>query len=87
MGEQLSLSDLNDIDSNTVTLIKNLEEQSKFLTDEEFEAGFDQNFVNILSNQDEVELKPDGTTTIVTRSSIDEFKELVIKARSGECLR
>ena len=40
----------------------------------------------MLSNCDEVNLKPDGDGIPVLSSTFEEFKNLVLKARSSECI-
>ena len=70
LGEQMQLSDLNEIDSNTANLIINLEQQSKVLSDEEFEQYLDQKFDTVLSNCDMVDLKPNGGNILVKSSTV-----------------
>ena len=81
----MQISDLDEIDSTTASLLQNLEKESKKLSDEEFEY-LDQKFTTVLSNCDEVNLKPDGDSIPVLRSTFEEYKNLVLKARSSECL-
>ena len=54
------------------------------ISDEEFEASIDQNFTTVLSNGDEVALCEGGEQKRVTKENIDEFINLVLKARFSE---
>ena len=56
------------------------------MSNEEFEMAFDQNFTTILSNGDTYKLKYNGDNILVKSSTFNEFKDLVLKARNGECL-
>lgn len=87
LGEQLDLASLSDIDSNIVELLRNMEVKSKQMPDEEFEAAFDQNFTTILSNGDQYNLKSNGENIMVNSTNLLEYRDLVLKARSAECLK
>ena len=54
------------------------------LSDDDFEAGVDQAFTTVLSTGEEVPICPDGENKKVTKSNIDEFCTLVLKARANE---
>jgi hypothetical protein len=80
LQEDLTLEDLNNIDSFTVKVIKDLKEYGKTLTDEEFEAQ-GQVFTTVLSNGQEVELLPDGAEMPVTRQNLGQFIDLLLEKR------
>ena len=79
------VSDLDEIDSIEASKLRKLEKKSKRKTDEEFEY-LGQKFTTVLSNCDTVNLKPDGDSIPVLSSTFEEYKSLVLKARSSECL-
>jgi len=57
---------------------------ASYLSDEEFEASVDLTFTTTLSNGDELELCAGGQEKKVTKANIEEFVELVVKARASE---
>ena len=60
LNEQPVLDDLNDIDAYSYQVLKDLQQHASTLTEEDFNAGVDQNFTTILSNGEEVALCEDG---------------------------
>lgn len=82
--DTMTIEDLDGIDSYSSQMLANLRQYSGFLSDEEFDASIDQTFTTVLSNGDEVELCPDGELKRVTKSNVDHFIDLVLKARANE---
>lgn len=64
--------------------MNDLKNYSAALSDEEFAATIDQNFTTVLSNGDEVVLCEGGEEKQVRKDNIEEFIDLVLKARSME---
>ena len=84
LGERMSLADLEQIDSYSSQVLTDLQFHGESLSDEDFSAAVDQNFTAVLSNGTEVELCPDGESKKVKKDNIDEFINLVLKARFSE---
>lgn len=80
----MTMEDLNSIDSYSYNMLNNLRQYSGFLGDDEFAASIDQTFTTVLSSGDEVSLCPGGESKAVTKQNLNEFIELVLKARSAE---
>ena len=80
----MTLDDLALIDAYSSQVLSDLREFSHTLSDQEFEATVDQNFVTVLSNGDEVVLCEGGEEKKVNKANIEEFISLVIKARTSE---
>ena len=85
LGEKMQLSDLDSIDAYSAQVLTDLKNYSAHLSDEEFEQTVDQTFTTVLSNGEEVSLCPGGGARRVTKADIDEFIDLVVKARFSEC--
>ena len=85
LGENLNLNDLDGIDTLSAKALKDLMIHSKTMGDEEFEttAG-SQTFVTMLSHGTEVAISDEGYQRQVTRDNVQEFVNLVIKARQAE---
>ena len=81
MGIKIDLADLNTLDSTTVTELKNLRTQSA-----EYLEAMDMNFVSMMSNGDEVILCQGGDRKTVTKDNVEEYVQLVVELRNGECL-
>lgn len=77
------MTDLDDIDSYSVQVLRELQQYGPTLSKEEFEMQ-GQVFATILSNGDEVELFPDGTQTPVTKDRMQEFIDLTLQRRYAE---
>jgi len=84
LGEELTLADLDSIDAYSAQVLTDMKNYGSSLSDADFEAGVDQNFTTVLSNGEEIELCKDGESRKVTKATIDEFIDLVIKARFNE---
>ena len=84
MGLPLTLADLDTFDTYSAQVLSDLRQHSWALTDEEFEATIDQDYTTILSNGDLVVLCENGQNKPVRKDNIEEFIELVLKARSSE---
>lgn len=65
-------------------MMSDLRKNAKKLTAEEWDAGVDQNFTTVLNNAKEIELCDGGKTKQVTKENVEEFIELVLKARFDE---
>lgn len=77
LKEDLVLSDLDDIDSYSVQVLRDLQSHGPALSDEEFEAQ-GQVFTTILSHGEEVDLCEDGAQKIVTKDNLAEFVKLTM---------
>jgi len=84
LGEKLKLSDLESIDAYSSQVLIDLRDHGASLSDEDFEAGVEQNFSTVLSNGDEVVLCEGGEERRVTKNSIEEFISLVLDKRFSE---
>ena len=84
LGLPLTLADLDAFDAYSAQVLNDFREYSKQLSEEEFEATVDQNFTTVLSNGDEVVLCAGGMDKLVKKDNIDEFIDLVLKARNSE---
>ena len=84
LGEDVNLADLESIDAYSSQVLTDLRDHGACLSDEDFEAGVDQNFTTVLSNGDEVVLCDGGDERRVTKNSIEEFISLVIEKRFSE---
>ena len=84
LGLPLTLADLDAFDAYSAQVLTDLRKHSKSLSDEEFKETISQNFTTVLSNGDEVILCDGGTDRMVQKSDIDEFIDLVLKARASE---
>ena len=84
LGEQMTLEDLESIDTYSSQVLTDLRNYSAQLTDEEFEQTVDQTFTTVLSNGDEINLCENGDTRKVRKTDIEEFIDLVVKARFNE---
>ena len=82
--ETMTIEDLDGIDSYSSQMLANLRQYSGLLSEEEFDASIDQTFTTVLSNTDEVELCPGGQEKRVTKGNVNEFIDLVLKARASE---
>lgn len=80
----MTFADLDTIDAYSSQVLGDLRNHGTSLSDEDFEAGVDQTFTTVLSNGEEVELCKDGQAQRVTKTNIEEFIGLVIKARFSE---
>lgn len=67
-------------------MIEELLKHASKYTDEEFEVIVEQNFTTVLNSGKEVELCPDGKEKMVTKSNLDDFIKLLLKARFEEGL-
>ena len=83
LGDQMTLNDLDCIDTLSAKILKDLQGHSKTTaSEEEFEMySGSQNFVTVLSHGTEVPLCSDGFTKKVTRENLPEYIRLVILAR------
>lgn len=84
LGESLSLDDMKDFDTFSWQVLDGLSSKAEELSDEEFEAAVDSNFTTLLSNGTEVQLKPNGRNTRVTKQNLQEYLSLVIEKRLNE---
>lgn len=84
LGESTGLSDLDEIDQYSTQVLSDLRDHGASLSDADFETGVDQTFTTVLSNGEELELCPDGQNQRVTKTNIEEFIALVLKARMSE---
>lgn len=79
------MSDLDAIDAYSSQVLRDLKQYSLDLSDEDFTAfSADQCFTTVLSNGEETPLCPGGGTKQVTKENMNEFIDLVLKARFSE---
>ena len=83
LEEDLTLADLDDIDSYSVQVLKELQMYGPSLSDEEFEMQ-GQVFRTVLSNGEEVDLVEGGESKPVTKADLREFVDLTLKKRFTE---
>ena len=84
MGLPLTLADIDSFDTYTAQVLSDLRQHSLLLTDEEFAETVEQDFTTVLSNGDVVILCDNGQERLVQKDSIEEFIDLVLKARCSE---
>lgn len=84
VGLPLTLEDMDSFDTYSAKVLSDLRQHSKALSDEEFMETVSQNFTTFLSNGDLVALCDNGHDKLVEKGNIEEFNELVLKARSSE---
>ncbi|CDW73494.1 UNKNOWN [Stylonychia lemnae] len=83
-GIELNEFDLKLIDTFSWQVIEDFRNHKKTLTPEDFEFAIDQKFVTLLSDGSEVELCFKGSERQVKFEDIDEFIDLLVKARLTE---
>ena len=76
--------DLKSFDTYSWQVIKDLRDNTKDLSEEDFDSVIDEYFVTLLSNGKEVELIPGGRNVKVTKANIEEYIRLVVNARINE---
>jgi len=84
LGDDLEMSDLEGFDAYSSQVLIDLRDHSSKLSDEEFKKGVKLTFKTILSNGEEVALKPGDEIETVTKDNLNEFIELVLKTRFNE---
>ncbi|CDW82480.1 hect e3 ubiquitin [Stylonychia lemnae] len=82
--DQEKEQDLKAFDTYSWQVIEDLRNNAKGLSDDDFEAAIEEQFVTLLSNGTQVELIPGGRNTRVTKSNLDEYIRLVVNARINE---
>ena len=82
--DELTLNDLQGIDAYSSQVLRELNEYSQFLSDEEFETTVDQCFTTVISSGEDVLLCENGDQTRVKKSNLVEFTNLVLEARIKE---
>ena len=85
MGESVGLSDLEGLDAYSYQVLRDLNKYGRELDAEKFNAAVVETFTTLLSNGQEVELRPDGASVAVTQANHQEFVNAVLKARLDEC--
>lgn len=85
MGESVGLSDLEGLDAYSYQVLRDLNKYGRELDAEKFNAVVVETFTTLLSNGQEVELRPDGASVEVTQANHQEFVDAVLKARLDEC--
>ena len=78
------MADFESFDAYSSQVLVDLRDHSSQLTDEEFKQNVMLNFQTILSNGEEVNLKPGEEVESVTRENLPEYIELVMKTRFNE---
>ena len=87
MNQPLTVEDLSQMDAYSSQVLTDMKMYSNTLNEEEFAATIDQNFSTVLSHGEEVVLCPQGESRRVQPDNINEFIDLVIKARENEALK
>ena len=82
--ESVTLDDLEGIDAYSAQVLRDLQQYSQTLSDEDFEAGVEQYFTTVLSTGEEVPLCPGGESIRVTKQNLPEFVDKVLEARRNE---
>lgn len=83
--EEVTLRDLKEIDSMTVSILDDLKNVSTKMSEEEFLTGYELYMTTILSNGEEVELVPNGKSIRVNFSNLNEYIKRTIEVRLNEC--
>ena len=84
IGDELSLDDLECMDSYSYQMLKNLLEKGSQLSEADFTASIDLNFTTVLSNGEQIQLCKGGKEKKVTKANLQEFVDSVKKARFNE---
>ena len=84
LGDELGFHDLEGFDAYSSQVLKDLRDHSSKLPDEEFKKSVNLKFKTILSNGEEVNLKPGEEIATVTKENLSEYIDLVLKARFNE---
>lgn len=85
LGESLTLSDLDGIDTLSAKTLRDLIEHSQTLDEQEFNAVSGQPcFITVLSDGTEVPICDDGYAKLLTKDNVAEYCKLVIQARERE---
>ena len=84
LGEELEMEDLEGFDAYSSQVLIDLRDHSSKLSEEEFAKTVKLKFTTILSNGDEVNLKPGEEIEKVTKSNLQEYIDLVLKTRFNE---
>ncbi|TNV74071.1 hypothetical protein FGO68_gene5475 [Halteria grandinella] len=79
--------DLKQFDTFSWQVIQDLRQNSKDVSEEDFEYAVDENFVTLLSNGAVHELIPGGAGVKVTKKNIGEYIKLIVDARVSESAR
>ena len=84
LGEELDINDLESFDAYSSQVLLDLRDHSSKLSDEEFKKTVKLTFKTILSNGEEVNLKPGEEIETVTKDNLNEYIDLVQKTRFNE---
>ena len=84
IGDELSLDDLECMDSYSYQMLKNLLEKGSQLSEADFTASIDLNFTTVLSNGEQIQLCEGGKEKKVTKANLQEFVDSVMSARFNE---
>lgn len=83
--EELTIKDLDLIDSMTVNVLENLRGIEAKMGEEEFLHGYELAFTTILSNGEEIEMVPGGKNIKVNYSNLKDYIDKTIQTRLSEC--
>mmetsp|Transcript_18316 Transcript_18316/g.24458 ORF Transcript_18316/g.24458 Transcript_18316/m.24458 type:complete len:162 (-) Transcript_18316:772-1257(-) len=84
LGEELEMADLESFDAYSSQVLIDLRDHSSKLPEKEFSKSVKLTFKTILSNGDEVNLKPGEEIEKVTKENLQEYIDLVLKTRFSE---
>jgi hypothetical protein len=73
------------VDQLAYNLINELKSIKTKVSEQEFIDGYDMNFTTILSSGEEFELCKDGKSKRVNYTNLEEYIDLLVKARFDEC--
>lgn len=83
-SDEERLADLKAFDTYSWQVVDDLINNTKDLSDEDFNAGIDEYFVTLLSNGEQVELIPGGRSVKVTKTNLNEYTKAIVEARIHE---
>jgi len=84
LSEEATAADLEYIDAYSFQVIKDLKSHRESLSPEAFNAAVNETFTTHLSNGHLVELVPGGKEVEVTHENVNEYCDLLVKARLNE---
>ena len=84
LNDELDMADLESFDAYSSQVLIDLRDHSSKLSDEEFASSVKLTFKTILSNGEEVNLKPGEELQTVTKDNLSEYIDLVMKTRFNE---
>lgn len=84
LGDELEMTDLESFDAYSSQVLIDIRDHSSKLSDEEFAKTVKLKFTTILTNGEEMSLKPGEECENVTKDNLQEYIALVLKTRFNE---